>query len=50
MVFLRLILADFSVNQSDVTVTIKGDDKGNIFKIADFTKATIDGKDFTAIH
>ena len=43
--FSMIDISDFSVNQSDVTVTIKGDDKGNIFKIADFTKATIDGKD-----
>ena len=47
--FIKIDISDFNEVQKDVTVTVKGNDKSNIFKIADFTKATIDGKDGTDV-
>jgi hypothetical protein len=41
--FSKIDISVFNEVQKDVTVTVKGDNKNNIFKIADFTKATIDG-------
>ena len=47
--FIKIDISDFNEVQKDVTVTLKGNDKSNIFKIADFTKATLDGKGGTDV-
>jgi len=47
--FIKIDISNFNEAQKDVTVTVKGNDKSNIFKISDFTKATIDGKDGTDV-
>ena len=47
--FIKIDISNFNEVQKDVTVTLKGNDKSNIFKIADFTKATIDGKGGTDV-
>ncbi|MGI9312396.1 MAG: FG-GAP repeat domain-containing protein, partial [Alphaproteobacteria bacterium] len=47
--FIKIDISVFNEVQKDVTVTVKGNDKSNIFKISDFTKATIDGKDGTDV-
>jgi hypothetical protein len=47
--FTKIDISEFNEVQKDVTVIVKGDNKSNIFKIADFTKATIDGNEGTDI-
>ena len=47
--FIKIDISDFNEVQKDATVTLKGNDKSNIFKIADFTKATLDGKGGTDV-
>jgi hypothetical protein len=47
--FIKIDISVFNEVQKDVTVTLKGNDKSNIFKMSDFTKATIDGKDGTDV-
>ena len=47
--FSKIDISVFNKAQKDVTVNVKGDNKNNIFKIADFTKATIDGSGGTDV-
>ncbi len=47
--FIKIDISDFSVQQSDVAVTVTGNDESNIIRIADFTKADIDGKGGTDV-
>jgi len=47
--FTKIDISDFSVQQRDVAVTVTGNDESNIIRIADFTKASIDGKGGTDV-
>ena len=47
--FSKIDISVFNEVQKDVTITVTGDNKSNIFKIADFTKATIDGNGGTDV-
>ena len=47
--FTKIDISDFNVVQLDATVTVIGNDESNIIKIADFTKADIDGKGGTDV-
>ena len=47
--FSKIDISVFNEAQKDATVNVKGDNKNNIFKIADFTKATIDGSGGTDV-
>ena len=47
--FIKIDISDFSVQQRDVAVTVTGNDESNIIRIADFTKADIDGKGGTDV-
>ena len=47
--FTKIDISQFNVVQLDVTVTAKGNENSNIFRIADTTKATIDGKGGTDV-
>ena len=47
--FIKIDISDFSVQQLDVAVTVTGNDESNIIRIADFTKASIDGKGGTDV-
>ena len=47
--FTKIDISDFNVVQLDATVIVTGNDESNIIKIADFTKADIDGKGGTDV-